>query len=144
MLRELIYFVSCLILYSSVQAKNTIPKLSKSEQISVIMFATGDFTEKYEFTGPMGVEIIAGSVNPDPICNIISLFRKVKYRETKSIEAWLRLECTFEGQKSIYKAHRIYLNLEESVQKVKLPRLAKNLKNVQLEFRELSLKSNKK
>lgn len=119
-------------------------KLPLSENISVSMFASGDLEGEYDFEGAMGESITASSsVNEQP-CRITSLFRRLKYRGANSVEAWLTLNCTFEGQKSTYKTHRVYLSLDKRTQKIKLPRLAKNLKNVQLEFRELTLKSIKK
>ncbi len=126
----------------SAHAKNT-PTLTPIENISVKMFATGDLQEEYDFTGPMGAKLKASSKSTVPVCSFSSLFRKVQYRGKPSIEAWLALDCTFEGQKSSYKPHRIYLSLDKTSKKIKLPMLAKNLKNVQLEFQELSLKSRK-
>lgn len=135
MLNKVFLFASFFIFYISAQAK--------IERISVHMSVSGDLKGEYDFSGPLGAEIIASSDNIEPICNFSSLFRKLKYRGKNSVEAWLKLDCTFEGQKSTYKTHRIYLDLDQDRQKVKLPMLAKNLKNVQLEFQELSLKSSK-
>ena len=94
-------------------------------------------------SGPLGGVILGRIKGAETPCQISSLFRKVVYRNQQSIEVWLRLDCTFEGQKSTYKTHRFYLQANQDPQKIKLPMLAKNLKNVQLEFRELSLKSRK-
>lgn len=116
----------------------------KIEQISVKMKTSGDFKAEYDFSGPIGSLIKATSADSNPACDFASLFRKVKYRGKPSVEAWLQLECVFEGQKNSYKTHRVFLNADPSSQKMKLPMLDKNLKNVQLEFSELTLKPAKK
>ena len=115
---------------------------SLKENISVQIVASGDLQGAYEFTGPLG-ELISAISSDEKMCQISSLFRKVNHRGIDSIEAWLSIICTIEGQKTSYKTHRIYLQLNPSVQRIKLPMLAKNLKNVQLEFSELYLKSSK-
>lgn len=113
------------------------------EQISTSVFLSGDLQGEYDFSGPLG-ELLKGSSDSTELpCKISSLFRKVKYRGQNTIEAWLHFDCTFGGQKSTYSPHRIYLQPQKAFQKIKFPMLAKNLKNVQLEFREISLKSTK-
>lgn len=135
MLKNVFLFAVFFILNISAQAK--------TERISVHMSVSGDLKGEYDFSGPLGVQITASSDISEPDCNFSSLFRKLKYRGKNSIEAWLKLDCTFGGQKSVYRVHRIYLGLDQTRQKVKLPMLAKNLKNVQIEFQELSLKTGK-
>lgn len=125
--------------FSSVQAK----KASLPEQISTRVFASGDLQGEYNFSGPLGERLKATSDSEEPACKISSLFRKVNYRGQNTIEAWLQFDCTFGGQKSTYKPHRIYLQPQAAVQKITIPMLAKNMKNVQLEFRQISLKSTK-
>lgn len=135
--------VTFFVIMSSIQAKS-VDNISKPlESISVKLLLSGSLNGEYNFSGPMGAQIKASSDATDPICSISSLFRKVKYRGIKSLEAWLTLDCTFEGQKGTYKAHRIYLSLDKPKQTVKLPVLAKNLKNVVLEFHDISLKVSK-
>lgn len=141
-----IKYLSIILLSLNVQAQlKSTQLLKKTEQIFVRMLASGDFKAEYEFSGTLGSELKAdvGSGGAKPMCDISSLFRKLKYRGKNTVEAWLTLECTNKGQKSIYKPHRIYLDPTISKQKVRLPMLDKNLKNVQLEFQELSLKLGK-
>lgn len=134
-----IIFLLIPVLFSAVQAKT----IGLSEYISTSIFISGDLQGEYDFNGPLGELLKGTSGSSEPACKISSLFRKVKYRGRNSIEAWLHFDCTFEGQKSTYSPHRIYLQQQKAVQKIKLPMLAKNLKNIQLEFREISLKSTK-
>ena len=117
--------------------------LQKIEKIDVKMIVSGDLTGEYVFDGPMGSFIGASSNSTNRICEFSSLFRRLKYKGENSIESWLTLECVFEKQKRIYKTHRIYLQTNKPIQKVKLPMLDYNLKNVQLEFQELSVKLGK-
>lgn len=129
-----------LIFLNTVQAD----KVYSGEQISVIMTVSGDIKGIYKFSGILGTSIKAISENPDHVCEFTGLFRKSKYRGKISVEMWPELDCTIEGQKSSYKTHRIHLALESSSQRIKLPMQAEKLKNVQLDFQELSLKSSKK
>lgn len=118
-------------------------KTSFSQLISGRLLISGDFEGHYSFNGPLGAVIKGSPYEGTPPCEVSSLFRSVKYREKKSLEAWLTLECTFEGQKSSYKTHRIFIPLDKPDTKIQLPMLAKNLKNVHLQFQELSLKLGK-
>lgn len=135
----LLIFLFIPVFFSKIQAKTT----GLSEHISTSVFLSGDLQGEYDFNGPLGEVLKGTSDSSEQACKISSLFRKVKYRGQNSIEAWLHFDCTFGGQKSTYRTHRIYLRQQFSAQKIKLPMLAKNLKNVQLEFREITLKSAK-
>lgn len=118
--------------------------LKKIEQISVKATFSGDIKGQYDFSGPVGSLITATASTEDSVCEISSLFRKVKYQGQKTVQAWLILDCLFKGQKYQYKLHRIHLNLTEPIQKVRLPMLSENLKNIQIVFEDLSLKLGKK
>ncbi len=139
MLFKISTLILCCFFHISASAK----KSTLNETISVRIQASGDLQGEYELSGPLGEVIPGRSEGAEKPCQISSLFRKVVYRNQQSIEVWLSLDCTFEGQKSTYKPHRFYLQVKQVQQKIKLPMLAKNLKNVQFEFRELSLKSSK-
>ena len=123
---------------SALQAENK--KTAFSQLISGRLNVTGDFVAEYSFSGPLGSVIKGSPSSATPPCEISSLFRAVKQRDKQAIEAWLTLDCTFEGQKSSYKPHRIFIYLDKGDQKIQLPMLAKNLKNVHVQFQELSLK----
>lgn len=135
----------------------------KGAKIAIKMLVSGDLIGEYSFEGPIGSRIQASAVEQNSICEFSSVFRKLKYRGENALEAWLHLNCAFEKQNEIekqnnkpvkqnnssemqkhtYKIHRIYLTISSLLQrpqKIKLPMLAENLKNVQLEFAELSLK----
>jgi hypothetical protein len=137
----LIYLV-ILFCTPALQAQNK--KNAFSQLISGRLVVSGDFVGQYSFNGPLGAILKASPSEGIPPCEISSLFRVVKQRAQQAIEAWLTLECTFEGQKSSYKPHRIFIYLDKIDQKIQLPMLAKNLKNVQIQFQELSIKSGKK
>lgn len=137
---------------------------NKGAKIAIKMLVSGDLKGEYSFEGPIGSRIQAsGAVEQNSVCEFSSVFRKLKYRGENALEAWLHLNCAFEKQNEIekqnnmlakqnnspemqkhtYKIHRIYLTISSLLQrpqKIKLPMLAENLKNVQLEFAELSLK----
>ena len=114
-------------------------KIAFKEAVSVHLKLSGDLTADYDLDGPLGSEIEAAGSKTDSVCAVKATFRKSLYRATVSLETWLRLDCTFEGQKRTYRPHRIFLDLAKAEQKVQLPMLAKNLKNVRLEFQNLSL-----
>lgn len=132
-----------LIFGAGIPVKSQTKKTSFSQVVSGRLLISGDFEGHYSFNGPLGTLIKGNPYEGTPPCEISSLFRSVKYREKKSLEAWFTLECTFEGQKSSYKTHRIFIPLDKPDTKIQLPMLAKNLKNVHLQFQELSLKLGK-
>lgn len=118
-------------------------KFALKESISVHMKLGGDLAGEYDMDGLLGSEIVAAADKPTAACGTKSYFRKVRYRSADALELWLTLDCTLEGQKRIYKPHRIFLDPKLSEQKIQLPMLAKNLKNVSLEFQNLSLVKSK-
>lgn len=118
-------------------------KIAFKEAVSVHVKLTGDLTAEYDLDGPLGSEIEAAENKPDSVCAIKATFRKSLYRSRESLETWLRLECTFEGQKRTYHPHRIFLDTAKTEQAVQLPMLAKNLKKVRVEFQNLSLVKSK-
>ncbi|MEK6627978.1 MAG: hypothetical protein AABY53_05080 [Bdellovibrionota bacterium] len=140
------YFLACLLILFAVvlnvQSAQNKPNALKNtpQNISVRMFTSGDFVGEFNFSGPLGSKIPGNAAETDSVCQFSSLFRKVMYRNKNSVEAWLTLECTFQGQKNTYKAHRIYLELKDTAQKIRLPMLDKNLKNVRLEFQYVTIK----
>ena len=123
---------------SALQAQNK--KTAFSQLVSGRLIVSGDFVAEYSFNGPLGSNIKGSPSEGTPPCEISSLFRAVKQRSKQAIEAWLTLECMFEGQKSSYKTHRVFIYKDRVDQKIQLPMLAKNLKNVHLQFQELSIK----
>jgi hypothetical protein len=104
---------------------------------------SGDLNDEFDFDGPLSAELEATPAKPDSVCTARGTFRKSLYRSRPALEFWLTLDCTIEGQKRTYKPHRIFLDPEKSEQIVRLPMLAKNLKNVRLEFQNLSLSKSK-
>ncbi|MEQ1721691.1 MAG: hypothetical protein ABL930_00855 [Pseudobdellovibrio sp.] len=139
---KMMFFCLLFLVYtSSVQAQNK--KTAFSQLVSGRLVVSGDFVGHYSFNGPLGSTIKGSPYEGTPPCEISSLFRVVKQRAKQAIEAWLTLECTFEGQKSSYKTHRIFIFLDKVDQKIQLPMLAKNLKNVHVQFQELSIKLGK-
>ncbi len=131
-----------MILFTDELSAQNNPNSSKvtAQNISSRMFASGDFQGEYNFSGPLGGQIPATAAGTEATCQFSSLFRKVMYRKKNSVEAWLTLDCTFEGQKNTYKTHRIYLELKDTAQKIRLPMLDKKLKNVRLEFQYVTIK----
>lgn len=118
-------------------------KIAFKEAVSVHLKMSGDLTAEYDLDGPLGSELEAAGSKPDSVCAVHATFRKSLYRSRVSLETWLRLDCTFEGQKRTYRPHRIFLDPEKPEQVFQLPMLAKNLKNVRLEFQNLSLLKSK-
>ncbi len=116
---------------------------SFNEKLNLKLIVNGDFKAEYNFSGSPGSQIKGVNTREASPCEISSLFRIVSFKQKKSLEAWLYFECVFEGQKSNYRAHPIYLSLGPVEQIINLPVMGKNLKNVQLSFQEVSLKSSK-
>ncbi len=118
-------------------------KFALKESVSTHIKLSGDLSDEFDFDGPLGAEIEGSPSKPDSVCSARAIFRKSLYRSRTALEFWLTLDCTIEGQKRIYKPHRIFLDPEKAEQQIQLPMLAKNLKKVRLEFQNLSLVKSK-
>lgn len=113
--------------------------------LTVTAQAGGDLTGDYDFSGPLG-RTLKAMASGKPRCELSALFRRANYRGREAVEAWLTLDCgdaKGAGAKTRYKPHRIYLEPGQTEQLVRLPALAPDLQNVQLKFRDLSLKLGK-
>lgn len=138
----IVRFVPVLLLF----ATSLWPRVSISgplnESISVIVNLTGDLTGQYEFSGPINQNIKA-----DPSvaggCESNFLFRKVKSKGKPMIEAWPTFICNINGQKKTYKLHRSFLDPALEVQQFVIKSLDENIRNVSMEFRDLSLQKSK-
>jgi hypothetical protein len=112
------------------------------ENVSVLMTLTGDLTGQYDLSGPLNQTIKAES-SISGGCEANFLFRKVKSGGKTMLETWPAFSCPRDGQKISYKLHRSYLDPSMDVQKISVTSLDKKIKNVSIEFRDLSLQKGK-
>ena len=119
--------------------------LSKAlqETINVNLKLIGDLAGEYSFSGPVNAVLEADSDLPNSKCKTSFLFRKVKVKEKSMVEAWPTFICSFEGQKSTFKLHRVFLSLDLETQKSTFTSIGKNIQNLVLEFHDLSLRKGK-
>lgn len=117
--------------------KNTGPTLSLKMNFS------GDITESYQFSGVLGAKLTGETEKPDPVCENTSTFQYALFREKKSLEVWLVLKCTIEGQKLEYRPQRFFIDPTLPTQSVEIPSLSLKLKKIMLQIAELKLKTKK-
>jgi hypothetical protein len=109
-----------------------------------MLILSGDLTGQFDISGPLNQTL--KSESDDAVksnCSVLALFRKVKTKEHIALEVWPTFECTLEGQKRIFKMHRSFLDPNLEQQKVVIKYLDLKVKNVVLDFRDLSLQKGK-
>ena len=111
-----------------------------AENVSTRVVFSGDFNGTFDLSGALGVELKGSPYDSNYPCEVSALFRKVMYRKKMSVETWFTFNCVFEGQKKIFKPHRVYIDLAHPEKSQKLPMLAKNIKNLQFSFSLFSVK----
>ena len=116
---------------------------SLHENVSVTLQLSGDLTGQYDFSGPLNQTIKAESDPPGSACEAAFLFRKVKQQGQLAVEAWPSFECTRDGQKKSYKLHRSFLDPGKERQKIAIKALDQKVRNLTLEFRDLTLQKGK-
>lgn len=137
-LKTSVIFLILIIFAVSSYAKEKVA--TYNESINTRLAFSGDIKGTFDLSGPLGTELKGSPYEADYPCEVSSLFRKVTYRKKSSVEAWLTLICVIEGQKKIYKPHRIYIDLASPEKAQKLPMLDKKLKNIVIHFSLFSLK----
>lgn len=124
----------------------TKPILAATESLSVAVEVSGDIQGKYDLSGPIGKSLESEPADLASKCKFQGLFRKVIRPDSgvgDEVEVWITLNCMIEGQKNIFKLHRIYLDPKKEQQSYKFTRLSKNIQQIEVKFQDLSLKTRK-
>jgi hypothetical protein len=117
---------------------------SLKENVSVMLILSGDLTGQFDISGPLNQTLKTEAENENKNqCMVLTLFRKVKSNDRIVLEVWPTFECNLEGQKKTFKLHRSYLDLSKEQQKLTVRYLDQKVKNVGLEFRDLSIQRGK-
>jgi hypothetical protein len=116
---------------------------SLNENISVVLILAGDISGHIDISGPLNQILKSEDPASKPVCSVSALFRKVKSKEKLALEIWPAFECNIEGHKKTFKMHRSYLDPEKEQQKITVKYLDYKIKNVDMEFRDLSLQRGK-
>jgi hypothetical protein len=115
------------------------------ESITVSLDVSGDVSGNFDFSGPLGSEIEGQEVAQakKSTCQMEAQFRRALYRQKNSLEVWLNLKCTEEGQKKSYRPSRFFIDPALDENEIQLPILDRQLKKLYLKFHDLSLKKGK-
>ncbi len=113
------------------------------QKIKVKMTFSGDLTESYDFDGKLGDRLIGISEKPEPVCENTSTFQIVLYRDKNSLEIWLRLKCTVNGQKIEFRPGRFFIDPLIADQSLLLPSQSEKFKKISIQFSELEIKTYK-
>lgn len=144
MLRKLVKTGFLLIILAfgvRVFAKNKIQTLQ--ETVSIDFSLTGDLTGQYSLSGPINSELESESSSPDSKCKITALVRKVLQKKMLSVEMWPKLDCTIDGQQSLFKLHRIYIVVDKENQSHVVKAIDMKLQKIEFNFQSVSLKKSK-
>jgi hypothetical protein len=126
---------------SSAQAQKNKKKFG--QKISIKMSFSGDLAEAYQFDGNLGDRLKGETENQNSLCKNTTTFRSALYRNQKSIEVWIQLLCTIQGQKSEYNPHRFFIDPLKPDQTVTLPAQSEKLKKISIHITDLEVKANK-
>jgi hypothetical protein len=114
-----------------------------ARKISVKMTFSGDLAEVYQFDGPLASRLLGETEKPNPVCENTSFFREALYNERRSLEVWIDLLCTIEGQKKQFKVHRFFVDLKNFEKAIELAPLSEKFKKISVLLEELVIKGNK-
>lgn len=112
-------------------------------QISVKMSLSGDMSNSYQFSGPLGSAIKGEPEKPDGACENSSTFNQVLYRSKKSLQIWMSLKCTIAGQSFAFKPQRFFVDLKKPDTPVILPAQSTAFKKISIQLSEIQIKDSK-
>jgi hypothetical protein len=113
------------------------------ETASIEFSLSGDLKGQYSLSGPVNTELESESSTPNSQCKFSALVRKVLQKNSISIEMWPKLDCTLEGQKKIFKLHRIYVIVDKENQSHIIKSVDMKIQKIEFNFQSVSLKKNK-
>ena len=113
------------------------------ETVSIDFTLSGDLVEQYSLSGPVNTELESESTAPNSKCKITALVRKVLQNKMTSIELWPKLNCTIDGQKRLFKLHRIYVVIDKENQSHVVKAIDMKLQKIEFKFQTVSLTKNK-
>ncbi len=116
------------------------PPRSSAQTISLKMTFEGDLNESYQFSGRLGEYLLGVPEKASSACENKSLFRQVIYREKKSLELWIDLLCTIQGQKVQLKPDRIFVDIKTDPQTTQLAAFTEVAKKIQLRIEDVLIK----
>lgn len=113
------------------------------ETVSIDFTLTGDLAGQYSLSGPVNSVLESESSLASSQCKISALVRKVLHKNSISVEMWPKLDCLLEGQKKIFKLHRIYVIVDKENQSHVLKSIDMKIQKIEFNFQSVSLKKNK-
>lgn len=114
--------------------------------ISLKMSISGDMSNSYQFSGPLGSSIKGEPEKSDGTCENHSTFNQVFYRSKKALQIWMVLKCNVSGKTFEFKPQRFFVDPKLPEQNVTLPAQSESFKKLQIQISEIQIKdtSNKK
>ncbi len=112
--------------------------------ISIKMSLSGDMSNSYQFSGPIGSSIKGEPEKTDGSCENSSIFNQVIHRFKKTLQIWMTLKCNVAGQTFTYKPDRFFIDLQKTDQKIILPALSETFKKIEIQLSEIQIKDSTK
>lgn len=137
------FIIGLLVLISSLSVLAKPKPSTLQETVSIEFSLSGDLSGQYSLSGPVNSELESDSSTPNSQCKISALVRKVLQKNSISVEMWPKLDCTLEGQKRIFKLHRIYVVVDKENQSHVIKSVDMKIQKVEFNFQSVSLKKNK-
>lgn len=113
-------------------------------QIAIKMTLSGDMSNVYQFSGPLGSPLKGEPEKPDAACENISTFHQVIYQKKRSVQIWMTLKCSVSGQTFEFRPQRFFMDASVSEQAFSLPAQSENFKKISMVLSELQIKDSLK
>lgn len=111
--------------------------------ISIKMSLSGDMSNSYQFSGPLGSALKGEPEKPEG-CENTSTFHQVIYRAKKSLQVWMTLKCNISGQSFEFKPQRFFVDLQKPDQVISLPAQSESFKKIEIQLSEIQIKDSQK
>jgi hypothetical protein len=112
--------------------------------ISIKMSLSGDMSNSYQVSGPLGSSLKGEPEKADGACENNSTFNQVIYRSKKSLQVWMTLKCSVSGQTFIFKPQRFFIDLQKPDQIVSLPAQSESFKKIEIQLSDIQIKDSQK
>ena len=109
-------------------------------KISVKMALSGDIDDTFQFAGPLGSQLLGAGEKPESVCENKSSFQQVIHAKEKSVQIWMPLKCTANGQSFEFQPYRFFVNMKTPEKVIVLPVLSEKFRKISVTLTDLQIK----
>lgn len=113
-------------------------------QIAIKMTLSGDMSNVYQFSGPLGSALKGEPEKSDGACENTSTFHQVIYQKKRSIQIWMTLKCSISGQIFEFRPQRFFMDAAATEQTFSLPAQSENFRKISMVLSDVQIKDSMK